>query len=315
MLRKKIVEKLTGITEEEKELLKSDECGKTHHNEPQTRLLSQSFLTPDKLISVRPHPRFCYTAEHTHDFVEICYMVQGTTTHVVNDSVLTLHPGELLMMGQQTRQQIYPAGEEDLAVNFIIRPDFFKAPLPYLGTEETPLRSFLVDCLCGGQRSDFLYFRVSEVEPIQHLLENLIWNMFTETQNRQEINQLTFSLLFIMLTNHTDCLRYTSEEQEITFHVLRYIERNYQTGSLQELAQQLHYLPSSLSRKIKQRTGKSYTELVQDKRLEQAAWLLRNTQRCVAEIAQNVGYENVGYFHQIFSVRYHKSPKQYRDCK
>lgn len=315
MLREKILKKLTEVSEEEKRLLQADNLEKSRHTEVQTRLFSHNYLTPEKLITVRPHPRFCYTDEHTHDFVEICYMVQGVTTHVVNDTVVTLHPGELLMMGQQTRQQIHPAGLEDLAVNFIIRPEFFQVPLPYLGNEETPLRRFLVDCLCGGEGSDFLYFRVSEIEPIQHLLENLIWNMFTETPNRQEINQLTFSLLFVLLTNHTECLWYTSEEQEAAFQVLQYVEGNYRSGSLQELAQRLHYLPSSLSRKIKQATGKSYTQLVQEKRLEQAAWLLRNTKRSVAEIAHDVGYENLGYFHRLFVERFSLSPKRYRDRK
>lgn len=317
MIHPDILDKLKEITPEEQSLLcSSGTIDRTLYMDGnQNTVMSHKLLEPDKLISVRPHTRFVHFPEHTHDFVEIVYMVQGLTTHVVNGTKLTLYPGELLLMGQHTRQEIHRAGQEDIAVNFIIRPEFFNATLPYLGEAETPLRRFIVDCLCGGKNSDFLYFRVSEILPIQHLLENLLWTMVSETKNRRELNQLTFALLFMLLINHTDCLNYTTTEQETVFSVLRYIEEHYQDGSLTDIAEQLHYDFAALSREIKRRTGKTYTELVQNKRMAQAAWLLRNTQRCVAAIAQDVGYENIGYFHRLFSSHFGISPKKFRDSK
>ena len=70
-----------------------------------------------------------------------------------------------------------------------------------------------------------------------------------------------------------------------------------------------------ISRLIRRTTGKNYTELLQEKRLSQAAWLLRNTDRRVDEIARVVGYENVSYFHRLFAARFGCTPKKYRDCK
>jgi AraC-like DNA-binding protein len=68
-----------------------------------------------------------------------------------------------------------------------------------------------------------------------------------------------------------------------------------------------------LSREIKRRTGKTYTELLQERRLRQAAWLLEHTTQRVSDIALSVGYENVSYFHRIFREHYGLSPKKYRD--
>lgn len=317
MVSKEIVESLGMITEEERAFLNgSEKIDRSLYMEDScNRISSHKLLEPEKLITVRPHTRFVHFPEHTHDFVEIVYMVQGVTTHVVNGTTLTLQPGELLLMGQHTRQEIHRAGQEDIAVNFIIRPEFFNATLPYLGDAETPLRRFIVDCLCGGGESSFLYFRVADILPIQHLLENLLWTMVTETQNRRELNQLTFSLLFMLLINHTECLHYTSAEEETVFSVLRYIEEHYADGSLTEIAACLHYDCAALSREIKRRTGKTYTELIQDKRMAQSAWLLRNTGNRVHDIARAVGYENIGYFHRLFTSHFGMSPKKYRDCK
>lgn len=45
-------------------------------------------------------------------------------------------------------------------------------------------------------------------------------------------------------------------------------------------------------------------ELLQEKRLNQAAYLLEHTAMSVADIAVTVGYDNISYFHRIFSKRY-----------
>jgi AraC-like DNA-binding protein len=97
--------------------------------------------------------------------------------------------------------------------------------------------------------------------------------------------------------------------------VLRYIEENYRGGSLTEIAESLHYELTALSRLIKRRTGKTYTDLMQEKRISQAAWLLKNTNKRVDDIALLVGYENASYFHRLFLARLGTTPKRYRDCK
>ena len=126
---------------------------------------------------------------------------------------------------------------------------------------------------------------------------------------------MTMGLLFAQLMNHTEALQFETREQNAVISVLRYLEEHYRDGSLTEIADRLHYELPSLSRLIRQKTGKNYTELLQEKRLIQAAWLLHNTDKNVDEIANAVGYENLSYFHRLFSARFGKSPKKYRDCK
>jgi AraC-like DNA-binding protein len=242
-------------------------------------------------------------------------MCRGETTHIINDTSLTLHEGELLLLGQNTRQEILPAGEQDIAVNFIVQPEFFSGTLDFLGSEDTPLREFIVRCLCGDSPSGYLHFMVSDVKPVQNLVENLLWTLITDTPNRRSINQLTMGLLFVQLLNHTDKLRVGNREHDSIVNVLRYIEEHYSDGSLTEIADQLHYDVAWLSREIKRRTGKTYTELLQEKRLSQAAWLLKNTRLKISDIGTSVGYENLSYFHRIFAAHFGTSPKGYRDCK
>ena len=119
-------------------------------------------------------------------------------------------------------------------------------------------------------------------------------------------------LLFMQLLNHTDTLSYESREDRAIMDIFRYIEENYKNGSLSDAARILHYDFYWLSHEIKNRTGKTYTEHLQEKRLSQATFLLRTTSLSVEEVAAAVGYENKSYFHRIFSEKYGLSPRKYR---
>ena len=270
-------------------------------------------LAAGKLITVRPHTRFIHFPEHTHDYVEVVYMCAGQTTHIVNGKKINLQAGELLFLNQRATHEILEAGEGDVAVNFIVLPQFFNTVLPLIGEDETPLRRFLVDCLCSQSSSaGFLHFKVSGVTPIQNLTENLLFILLKETANKRKMSQMTMALLFMQIMDHTGNLSTPDAEQTAIFRALAYVESHYAAGSLTELAELLHYDLHSLSRQIKQKTGKTYTELVQEKRLSQAAFLLRTTSRNIEDIARIVGYENMGYFHRIFKEAFGLSPRAYR---
>ncbi len=314
MLSKQVLDALSAITSEERDILagSGDIDRSLYMASGGDVVAGEKLLEPAKLITVRPHTRFVHFPEHTHDYVEIVYMCRGATDHIINGTPLRLEAGELLMLGQSAVQEILPAGEEDIAVNFIIRPEFFSATLSYLGEDETPLRRFIVDCLCGEKGTPFLHFKVADVLPVQNLVENLLWTLISGAPNKRGINQATMGLLFMQLLNHTDRLTVDSPEQELVLSVLRYVEEHYRGGSLTEAAAQLHYDPAWLSREIKRRTGKNYTDLVQDKRLSQAAWLLKNTGKRVEDIALAVGYENLSYFYRIFTQKYGVSPRELR---
>ena len=312
-----IIEKLSVITDEERRILEGGTAiDRSLYMDGSRDVISgDKLLPPGKVITIRPHTRFIDFPEHTHDYVEMVYMCRGETRHTVNGTDILLKEGELLMLGQNARQSIRAASERDIAANFIVRPEFFAGTLQYLGEEETPLRKFIIACLTGENETGFLLFHVAGILPIQNLIENLLYTLIEEIPNKRGIQQMTMGLLFSQLMNHTEALEFQSEEQNVIMTVLRYAEEHYRDGSLAEIADTLGYEMTSLSRLIKQKTGRNYTDLIQEKRMSQAAWLLRNTDMRVDDIGISVGYENISYFHRLFAKTYGTSPKKYRDCK
>ncbi len=314
-MEKEILAYLRGITAEEQSILDGRTAidREIYMQGPTNTINARKLLADGKLITIRSHTRFIHFPEHTHDYVEMVYMCAGETTHIVNGRQIQLEQGDLLFLSQSTTHEVCKAGEEDVAVNFIVLPDFFAATLTAIGEEETPLRKFLVDCLCGQNTGlGYLHFRVSDIKPVQNMVENLLWILLQDTPNKRKMSQMTMALLFLLLMGHTETLQNGDQENAAVFQVLRYIETDYAYGSFAEIAQKLHYDTSWLSREIKRKTGKTYTQLVQEKRLAQAAFLLKNTDRNVSDISVAVGYENVSYFHRIFTETYGKSPRHYR---
>ena len=314
MINQEILNKLTPITAEERAILRGEGVDKSIYTTTGGSVIrSKKLLVDGKLISVRKHTRFVHFPEHTHDYVEAVYMCSGETTHVINGKKIKLREGELLFLCQNARQEILPAGENDIAINFIIQPAFFDKALEMLGAEETPIKNFLIHSLFDEEYRGYLHFKVSNVLPVQNLIENLIWTLTSNAKGKRNINQITMGLLFMQLLNHTDKLSHESREDKAIMDIFRYIEENYRDGSLTEAAKLLHYDFFWLSHEIKNRTGKTYTEHLQEKRLSQAAFLLKNTSLSVEEIAIAVGYENKSYFHKIFTEKFETTPKKYRD--
>ncbi len=312
-----LIRELSVITEEEQSILDGRQgIDQQLYTEKKELVVdSEKLLKRGKLIEVRPHTRFVKFPRHRHNYVEVIYMCQGTTTHYIDGNEVVLEPGDLLFLNQNSEQEILPAGETDIAVNFIILPEFFNMAFSMMGTEENALKEFLVGTLCGkNEQTSYLYFHVADVLPIQNLVENMVWTIFYDMGNKRSCNQITMGLLLLQLLNYMDKMETGSSrfDTELTGNVLNYIEEHYKEGSLSELAELMNYDLYWLSREIKKRTGKTYKELLQAKRMSQAVYLLTSSRLPIADIIESVGYDNTSYFYRKFRERYGVSPKEYR---
>ena len=169
--------------------------------------------------------------------------------------------------------------------------------------------------MCGKDgETSYLHFHVADILPVQNLVENIVWTIFYDSSNKRSCTQITMGLLFLQLVNYMDKMETGRNrfDTEITAAVLSYIDEHYRSGTLSELAEQMNTDIYWLSREIKKRTGKTYKELLQEKRMQQAVWLLSNSAVSVSDIIESVGYDNTSYFYRKFREKYGMSPKEYR---
>lgn len=94
---------------------------------------------------------------------------------------------------------------------------------------------------------------------------------------------------------------------------LRYINENIGHDiSRDDVAKHAGISPSHFSRLLKERTGRSFTELIRQARLDLACELLRDASRTLADIAASCGFCDQSYFTNVFQDVKGITPKQFR---
>ena len=314
----RLLRRLKEITEEEQIILDGGQ-GIQRERYTSSRdfvVDSEKMLEKGKLIEIRPHTRFVHFPRHRHNYVEVLYMCSGSTTHLLNGSQkLVLQQGDLLFLNQAVYHEILPAGEEDVGVNFIILPQFFDRSFRML-EQENVLRDFLVSTLAGESAfAGWLHIAAGNILPVENLLENMIWTLLEKKAGVNLMNQTTMGLLLQNLTLFAENINRTlpdSRDENAVFSALQYIETSYRSGTLEEIAARLQMPPYTLSRLLTRHTGANFKQLLQQRKLQQAVYLLTNTRMSADAIIESVGYENSSYFYRKFKEKYGCSPAQYR---
>lgn len=95
--------------------------------------------------------------------------------------------------------------------------------------------------------------------------------------------------------------------------VISYIENNYQKDiSIDELAGIAHLQPQYFIRLFRKQMGTSPIHYLNNKRMEEAKWLLQNSSFSVKEIAERIGISDIYYFSKVFKEYSGFSPSSYR---
>ena len=280
---------------------------------------SRRLLEKGKLIEIRPHTRFAHFPRHRHNYVEMVYQCTGGSSHVVDYAggreALTLRPGDLLFLNQNVAHEILPTGAENLAVNFIILPQFFSRPISMIERENV-LRDFLLATLSGAvDGSGWLHVRARGLVPVENLLEGMIWTLVDGRTGTNTVLETSMGLLFMNLSMYADVVGRSGsggDEQSLVFAALKYIEDRYSDGTLAQLSRELDRPEYYVSRLLKKYTGSNFKELLQQRKLQQAAYLLAHTPLPVEAVLAYIGYDNSSYFYRRFRLRYGCSPKEYR---
>lgn len=317
-MQQALLEHLRKITEEEQRILDgaSEVDQGLYTSGKDFTVDSAKMLEEGKLIAVRTHTRFVHFPSHRHNFIEVLYVCEGSLTNIIGGKEVVIEAGELLFLNQFTRHEILPAGKNDIAINFMILPEFFDVAYTMAGSNNI-LADFLVHVLRQNEeKGEYLHFRVAEVLQIQNLLENMIYSLVTGKGDQNRINQTTMGLIFLYLLDFVQYaeMRVPNQyENMIAMTTLDYIEQSYKTATLTELCVKLHLPMHVLSKMIKKNTGFNFKELLQRKRMNKAIELMCETELPISDIIAAVGYENGSYFHRVFREKYHVTPRAFRE--
>jgi AraC family transcriptional activator of pobA len=164
--------------------------------------------------------------------------------------------------------------------------------------------------------------RVLQVEapdrPLWDLRFRLLREELLAPVSRPGAIQLCRAYLTTLLVDATRVARRaligsTEPVDPLLAEVAEVIERGYtSTLSLDDVARALARSPRHLSRRVKELSGRTVIEWITERRLMEARRLLANTNATIEEIANRVGYEDVGNFRRRFRQSHGMSPHEWR---
>lgn len=94
--------------------------------------------------------------------------------------------------------------------------------------------------------------------------------------------------------------------------VLKIIEERYMEElTLKRISEEIHFYPYYIGSIFKEYTGKSFTQFLNDYRIDKAKEILDRKHVKISELAKAVGISNTSYFCSLFKERFGISPGEY----
>lgn len=162
----------------------------------------------------------------------------------------------------------------------------------------------------------YVVFSGGNDEVLRDKLLDLMVAYLNETTYGARICDHYLSIFFLELLGQCKNVKLSSrlgKEGEQMTQILLYINHNYASISLEEVAEEFHYSKTYLNRIFKKHMGTTILKQIQDTRLQESCQFLKNTRMSVEDIALHVGYEDTSYFIELFKKKYKKTPLQYRN--
>lgn len=251
------------------------------------------------------------------NLIHIVYVHSGSFTCRMQNRTLTLQTGWCYIFNVNIRKEILPDSGTSELCNCLISQDYFENILLKQFDRTVLFSDFLANAFYTVNTSQPLL----ELDTAGNVAVRLTFSLaIVEQLNRDplfesSVNGIVSSLMVQLIRVYmkdSDSNYYPMLGNNRLSEILIYIGENCGTATLAKVAERFHFNPNYLSRIIKNNTGQTFTQVLQNTRLKKTAALLRSTDMAVADIAQYVGYSNYTHFYQIFRKKYGVSPAEYR---
>lgn len=153
-------------------------------------------------------------------------------------------------------------------------------------------------------------------KPVFHLSENaksiVIDKIFKDNSNTIQMKACLYLLCSEIMEN-TKLLQSKRPECELLHEILNFIQDNFTKDiSLNGIASKFGYSYTYLSKYFNNTLGVSFTDFINENRINYALYLLRNTQNTITDIAYTCGYSSIRSFNRNFLRITKSTPTSYR---
>ena len=260
---------------------------------------------------------------HAHDFYELNVLVRGRGRHYIEDKNYPAGPGDVFAMPPGVRHG-YWAETEDMSIfHLLIDPRLFADYRAVL--EQSPGVHMLFDTepmIRSRLEGSDLFLKLSpqRLDTVRPEFDGLV----AAAANTEKGAETLFSMREVCLLGELG--QWMQEQYALASKrsprrtmplalagIVEYIEKNYASRiTLKDLAAHANYSRAGLDRNFKEAFGATPFEYLIGVRVRRAEQLLLETDKSVAEIAQDCGFYDSSHFTRFFRRATGRSPSAYR---
>jgi AraC-like DNA-binding protein/mannose-6-phosphate isomerase-like protein (cupin superfamily) len=246
---------------------------------------------------------------HYHPEFELTLILKGNGMRLVGDSYLPFQAGDLVLVGSgiphtwesdtnshETVEAIVIQFSEDFIANYMNSEVFYK----------------IKKLLQTSVRGLFFSYQLSTD------IEKQLMTIATEKGVKQitallnVLNDLTFGN-YEPLASAFYSPKNSKENETRINTVFNYIKQNEaSTILLEQAAASIHLTTGAFCKFFKRMTGKTFSDYVNEIRIDNSCTLITQTDKTIAQIAIESGFENQTYFNRVFLKKKNCTPKQFR---
>jgi AraC-like DNA-binding protein len=266
-------------------------------------------------VSKRDHP-FFNSPFHFHAELELVYVLEGYGKRIIGNTIQPFKAGDMVFIGS------------NLPHVWLNDEVFYR--------EFSGLRARSIVVYFNSEVFGNTFYHLAEAGKLVHFFQQAtrgisitgktrltVAGKLEKLLNKTGFDKILGLLEILHLLSNSKDVAYIEPETFVNRHatehdrlapVYQHIQQNYKEDiSLTELAEMVSLTKQSFCRLFKKRTGKHFTEYLNDVRIAQACRYLMETDWSISQIAYTCGYKTIPNFNKIFREVAGTNPKAYRE--
>lgn len=280
---------------------------------------AEMYVTPERPIHVNRVSESFELELHNHEFVEINYVSEGSGFQHIGGRVLPVKKGDLFYLPLGASHVFRPTspapGRKHLIVyNILLHPSFMRR-LAAKFPPDDGMRRFLE---AAYPAQEWLHVRDHDGS-FQRIAETLKDELTQQKPDCLLLAEGEVVRLFVLLRRSgaiggapVAATAANPRDDRLERIVAAVRERAAEPLLLGELAAAAGLGERQFSRRFRRHTGMTFTDFVQNVRIERSCKRLLATGDSVSAIARDCGYQDITFFNRLFKKKTGLTPLQYR---
>ncbi len=259
---------------------------------------------------------------HSHEYIEIVYVISGRASHTVNDIMIEAKRGDLFIINRAVPHAFCSASDCDepfCAYDLMFTPEFFDVDSNKRENYFDSLSSsFLFETIfkSGHTLGETLHFSENERSEFGMLFRKIYDEYYGLECGYINIIRAYVIQLIIQIIRRMELPISESSSprrSQMIEQILDYIKNNFKKSvSVRALAEMIHVSPSYFSKLFYNATGMNLTAYLKKLRINAICKLLISTDDNIGDIARSCGIEDMKSLYSAFRGETGMTPGAYR---